>query len=367
MTSGEAPSRIAVVGTGLIGTSIAMAAVRAGDRVAGYDLDRDALADAATRTALEPRPTLKECVRGARFVFVCTPIPAIADVAGASLSADGRAVVSDVGSVKSKVLGEVELSVASNERARFVGGHPMGGSERTGPEGASASLIEGAAWVLTPAPWTDPATTAALEGYVASIGAHPLRMDAERHDRLVAVVSHLPQVVSSALMTLVAGDWVDDSEALTLAAPGFRDVTRLAGSDPHLWSGILQANREALIEAIDQYVDALMRFRSSVAEGRHAELEGALESAREARAQLGAKPRVRAGMALLQVPVPDRPGVLAEMTAALGRGRVNIEDLQIVHSPWGPAGVVHLTVLAERAEAALEVLVAGRFHPVRVA
>src|SRR5438132_895848 len=150
MTSSEASTRIAVVGTGLIGTSIAMAAARAGNRVAGYDRDRDVLADASTRTALEPNSTLEECVRGARFVFVCTPIPAIADVAGASLSADDRAVVSDVGSVKSNVLDEVEGRVSSSERARFVGGHPMGGSERTGPEGASASLIEGAAWVLTP-------------------------------------------------------------------------------------------------------------------------------------------------------------------------------------------------------------------------
>ena len=366
MTSNE-PRRVAVVGTGLIGTSIAMAAIRARGAVSGYDRDLDALEQAAKRSGLEATTDLETCVAGAWIAFVCTPPESVADIVVTCLRADTDVVVTDVASVKSKVVREVEGEVEPSSRPRFVGGHPMGGSERTGPEGASASLIEGAAWVLTPGSWSDPAATELLEGYLSSIGAHPIRMTAERHDRLVAVVSHLPQVVSSTLMGLVTGNVVDDPHALALAASGFRDVTRLAGSDPDLWNDILQSNREALLDAIDLLIDALQGFRTNLAEGKSDEISRLLREARTARAELGAKPRVRAGMALLQIPVPDRPGVLAEMTAALGHGDVNIEDLQIVHSPWGPAGVVHLTVLAERADAALDILRAGRFEPVRVA
>ena len=366
MTSAER-RHVAVVGTGLIGTSIAMAAARAGDEVAGFDPNRATMVRAADSSGLRPADSVTGCVEGARFAFVCTPIEAIADVVVACLEAADTAVVSDVGSVKTKVLAEVEAKATSRNRSRFVGGHPMGGSERAGPEGASASFVEGAAWVLTPAPWTDSESLSALEDYLRTIGARPLLMPPDRHDRLVALVSHLPQVASSAMMSLVSGSEEGDRDALSLAATGFRDVTRLAGSDPGLWAGILEANRDALLEALDRYVEHLHRFRAAVADGRGEEIRDALAEARLARAELGAKPRVRAGVALVQVPVPDRPGVLAEMTAALGAGDVNIEDLQIVHSPWEPAGVVHLTVLAERVEAAIEVLVERGFEAVRVA
>jgi prephenate dehydrogenase len=300
-------------------------------------------------------------------VFVCTPIHAIAEVARACLEAEPAAIVSDVGSVKTKVLDEVEARSTSRERSRFVGGHPMGGSERAGPEGASGSFVEGAAWVLTPAPWTDPDCVSALEAYLGAIGAHPLRMAADRHDRLVALVSHLPQVASSALMSLVSRSEGGDPDALALAATGFRDLTRLAGSDPDLWAGILAANRDALLEALDRFGERLRWFRAAVERGDEARIRGVLAEAARSRAELGAKPRVRAGVALVQVPVPDRPGVLAEMTAALGAGDVNIEDLQIVHSPWEPTGVVHLTVLSDRVDAALEVLAERGFSAVRVA
>src|SRR5438067_8375862 len=204
MTSSE--RRIAVVGTGLIGTSIAMAATRAGDEVRGYDRDRPTLEDAARRSGLEASFDLEECVAGARFAFVCTPPESIAQLVAACLRADGGVVVTDAGSVKSNVVHEVEVRVEPSLRSRYVGGHPMGGSERTGPEGASASLIEGAAWVITPASWSDPGAVSSVEEYVRAIGAYPILLPAGRHDRLVALVSHLPQVASSALMSLVAGD-----------------------------------------------------------------------------------------------------------------------------------------------------------------
>src|SRR5438445_3405807 len=238
MTSTD-PRRIAVLGTGLIGTSVAMAAIRTGGTAAGFDLDRDVLHDAAERSGLEPARSVEHCVRGADVAFVCTPVGAIGSAAAVCLAADPEVAVSDVGSVKSKVLAEVEASVPSSLRSRFVGGHPMGGSERAGPDAASATLVEGVAWVLTPASWTASPISQRVEACVIRLGAVPIRMTAERHDRLVALVSHLPQVASSALMALVAGEGVEDPRALTLAAGGFRGVARLAGSDPPPWAGSL--------------------------------------------------------------------------------------------------------------------------------
>jgi prephenate dehydrogenase len=364
MTSTE---RIAVLGTGLIGTSIAMAAVRAGDAVRGYDVDPRHLGGAAERSGLTPTDGLHACVRGATIVFVCAPIPALAPLAVEALAAAPDAVVTDVGSVKSHVLAEVDSSAHGNDLARFVGGHPMGGSERSGPERASAAVLDGIVWVLSETPTTDPAAIARLEAWIRRVGASPVRMDAERHDRLVAIVSHLPQVASTALMGLAATEEAGEPEILLLAAGGFRDLTRLAASSPHLWSDILLANREAIAAALDAYGSRLTAMRDLVLRGDAAAVEDAFTTAKQARLALAAKAQVKSGVAVLQVPVPDRPGVLAELTVTLGDVGVNIEDLQIVHSPEGGRGTVHLTVAADAAEETERVLRERWFEPLRLA
>jgi prephenate dehydrogenase len=364
MTSAE---RVAVVGTGLIGTSIAMAAARAGDQVRGFDVDDAALAAAGERAGLAPASTLEECVRGATLVFVCTPIPAAADLVVEALRLAPDAVVSDVASVKSHVMIEVDARAAVEDGRRYVGGHPMGGSERSGPEHASPSVLDGIVWVLAPGGRTDDASTERVEAWVSRIGARPVRMDAERHDRLVAVVSHLPQVASTALMGLAASEEAGEPEILLLAAGGFRDLTRLAASNPRLWGDILLANAGAIGRAIDLYVDRLRSLRDLVAANDAAGVQAAFADAKAARLSLAAKPQVKAGVAVLQVPVPDRPGVLAELTSTMGEADVNIEDLQIVHSPEGGRGTVHLTVAADRAEAAERALRARWFEPLRLA
>lgn len=364
MTSAE---RIAVIGTGLIGTSIAMAAARAGDPVRGFDANGDALAAAAERSGLSPAPNLEESVRGATLVFVCTPAQALADLVVEALRLAPDAVVSDVGSVKSYLMVEVEGAADPGDLRRFVGGHPMGGSERSGPDHASASVLDGVVWVLAPLPATDDGSVERLESWVAKVGARPVRMGADRHDRLVAMVSHLPQVASTALMGLAATEEAGEPEILLLAAGGFRDLTRLAASNPRLWSDILLANRDAIVRALDLYGERLRSLRTLVAEGDGAGVERAFAEAKAARLTLAAKPQVKSGVGVLQVPVPDRPGVLAEVTAAMGEVGVNIEDLQIVHSPEGGSGTVHLTVAADRAELAERALRDRWFEPLRLA
>jgi prephenate dehydrogenase len=220
---------------------------------------------------------------------------------------------------------------------------------------------------VTPTDVVDPEAVERLERWIERIGARPVRLSPERHDRLVAFASHLPQVASTSLMGLAAAEEAGEPEILLLAAGGFRDLTRLAASDPSLWSEILLANRDQVASAIDLYVSRLVSLRDEVLEGRGGDVERTFDEAKRARLRLATKPTVRAGVAVVQVEIPDEPGALARITAVLGEGRVNIEDLQIVHSPEGGRGTVHVTVAAAAAEEAGGVLVAGGYDPIRLA
>ncbi len=360
------PDRVAVLGCGLVGTSIAMAVERAGGRVIGFDTDPGVLAASAARSGLKPATGVIEAVEGASVAFVCTPVPVIAAVALEALAADPSVVVTDAGSVKGPVVHAV-LSAAGPVAGRFVGGHPMGGSERSGPDGASASIIDGAVWVLTPTEETDAGSVGAVEGWIERSGANPVRMEPRAHDRVVAVVSHLPQVAATALMNLASREEAGQPETLLLAAGGFRDLTRLAASDPHLWAGILSSNGEELVRALDLYAAELASLRDLVAAADEQGVERTFAAATEERRRLAAKPQVKTGIAILQIGIDDRPGVLAELTAAFGEREVNIEDIQLVHSPEGGRGSVHVIVAAEDADRAVEGLALHSFEAVRIA
>ena len=359
--------RVAVIGTGLIGTSIALAARRAGSDVVGWDVDGRVLEKAAGSGALTRAPSLQAATADAELVVVATPIRAVPAAVVAALDAAPRAIVTDVASVKTRVIEDVRAKAPAEALARFVPGHPMGGSERSGPEHASASVVDGIVWVLAPARETVATATDTLRVWVEGVGARAVVMDPERHDRLVAVVSHLPQVASTTLMGTAGGEEAGEQDALLLAAGGFRDLTRLAASHPALWSEILIANREEVAAAIDVFVRRLEALRDRIADADAAGVESTFAAAKQARLGLAAKPTVRAGVAVWQVEIPDEPGALARITAVLGAGGVNIEDLQIVHSPEGGRGTVHLTVAAESAGSAADVLSTGGYDPTRLA
>ncbi len=359
--------RVSVIGTGLIGSSIAAASSRVGCEVRGWDADPEVGARAALAGGLAISPSIEEASADADLVVVATPIGTVPESVALALAASPSAIVTDAASIKSEIVLSVADLASSDDLSRFVPGHPMGGSERSGPEHASASIVDDIVWVLTPTPDTDPLATARVETWVREIGGRPVRMPAARHDRLVAFVSHLPQVASTALMGLAAEEEAGEPEILMLAAGGFRDLTRLASSNPGLWSDILLANSEQVGAAIDSYIARLAALRDEVMQRRGRDVEATFAAAQRARLRLAAKPKVRAGVAVLQVPVPDRPGALAELTAALGAGAVNIEDLQIVHSPEGGRGTVHLTVAASAADDATRILGGRGFDPIRIA
>jgi prephenate dehydrogenase len=349
----------------LIGTSIASAAARAGDAVVGWDLDPAIAQRAAARVGFRSASSPQDAVEGVGIVVVAAPVPAIASLVKLALMHAPDALVTDVGSVKAPVLAEIAgQGLPEGASTRYVPGHPMTGAERSGPDHASASLVDGAVWVLTPGPDTGEEAAARLASWIEGLGAVPVRMSPERHDRVVALVSHLPQIASTTLMGLAAAGEAEDPGSLLLAAGGFRDLTRLAASSPGLWSDILLSNRAAVLAVMDAYLERLGHLRAQIAGGDIAAIEATFAEAGRARRLLAAKPKVRSGVVVMQVPIPDRPGALALLTSSLAEGEVNIEDLQIVHAPQGDRGVVYLTVSEGLAEPALRTLSTHDFEPV---
>jgi prephenate dehydrogenase len=342
--------RVAVVGTGLIGGSIGLALTARHFDVVGFDHDAARLTRAKELGAItEVAVTLAEAVVGADLVIVAVPVGAIAATVVEALDA-GAAVVTDVGSVKAPVVAEVERE-RPEASARFVGGHPMAGSEQEGVDGADATLFVGSTWVLTPTSNTDErAYTHALR-VIRDLGADVVTVTPPHHDELVALVSHVPQLAASTLMDVASANEQDRPTMLRLAAGGFRDMTRIAAGHPGIWPDILATNRDAVLDALDSYVAALMRAREIVASGSRADLLSLLERARAARRNLPIGVSTATDLAELRIRVPDRPGVIAEVTTLAGRLGVNVIDVEIAHSPEGGRGVIVLLVAVLDADA----------------
>ena len=334
------PARVrrkaAVVGTGLIGGSIGMALRRADWWVSGDDREPERAARALAVGAIDAIGRDPE----AGITFIATPVGSIAAEAQAALAA-GPGVVTDVGSVKSAI-------VAAVDHPRFVGGPPMAGSEQEGVDGADADLCEGATWVLTPNGRTDPGAYAFLHSVVSSFGAEVVALEPERHDALVAVVSHVPHLTAAALMGLASerAEQADQPGALLrLAAGGFRDMTRIAAGHPGIWPDICVDNAAAIVDVLDGLQETLAKLRAAVVGGDRSTLLTTLERARAARLNLPPRSVARAeDLVEFRVPVPDRPGVIAEVSTLCFELGVNVVDMEIAHSTEGERGVLVLVV-----------------------
>jgi prephenate dehydrogenase len=359
--------RVAVIGAGLVGSSIALAIRAAGaGEVTLVDADpgvreRARALGVASRVVAE----VVAAVHDADLVIAAVPAAAVPEVLlSAAEAAPATAILTDAASLKSRVTLDVtsRLRDADAGPARFVGGHPMAGSERSGPEAADARLFQGATWVLTPTAATADATLTVLSTFLRRLGARVVALPPEQHDELVAVVSHLPQVVASALAA-VAADAIEATgdAVLAVAGGGFRDTTRIAASDPALWLPILAGNRVAVLEALDAYTDRLRQVRASVAEERWEELEAVLRRASAARQRLVPK-ALPTDVADVVVPMDDRPGQLAAATTALGAAGINVEDLALRHAGEGGRGALLLRVAAGDLERAVAVLSGVDLH-----
>lgn len=343
--------RANIVGVGLIGGSIGLALRAGGWTVSGVDHD-----GARTARALE-LGVIDEVGLDpdAEVTFVATPVRTVAEAARKAL-AGTTGLVTDVGSVKAPI-------VTAVDDRRFVGGHPMAGSEQEGVEGATGDLFEGAVWVLTPTAGTDDAAYARIRGIVSSFGAEVIALPPERHDELVAVVSHVPHLTAASLMR-IADDRADEHAALLrLAAGGFRDMTRIASGHPGIWPDICEENRVAIVAGLDRLIQALGEARDQVASGEREALLADLARARAARVNLPVRYTRPAELVEVRVPVPDRPGVLADVTTLATELDVNIVDLEIAHSAEGPRGVLILVVEDGMAERFRGGLIARGYRP----
>jgi len=345
------PRRAGIVGTGLIGGSIGLALRQRGWHVTGNDNDASRAERAMDLGALDGIGTDPD----AEITFVATPVRAV--VGAARLALEGtRGIVTDVGSVKASL-------VAALDHPRFLGGHPMAGSELEGVDGADPDLFAGAVWVLTPTEATDAGAYAAVAAVLRDLGADVLALAPEHHDALVAVVSHVPHLTAAALMDLADSRATEHRALLRLAAGGFRDMTRIAAGHPGIWPDICAENRDAIVEVLDGLVTSLWSLREVVSGSDRAGLLDVLERARAARVNLPSRAVQPAGLSEVRVPVPDRPGVLAEVTTLAGALDVNIADLEIAHSSEGERGVLILLVEADASERLREALVEQGYRP----
>ncbi len=311
-----------------------------GWHVSGVDHDADRLVRAVELGAVDATGW----DAAAELTFVATPVGTIAAAAAEALAAAPDGLVTDVGSVKAPIVSAVD-------DPRFVGGHPMAGSEQEGVDGARDDMFVNANWVLTPVEDTDDAAFTTVRQVLNSMGAEVITVSPERHDALVAIVSHVPHLTAATLMGLAAERSEEHQAVLRLAAGGFRDMTRVAAGHPGIWPDICAENRDAIAEVLDALIEDLAEVRAEVAGSDRPGLLRRLETARAARVSLPTGAPRPSELSEVRVPVLDRKGELAAIAVLATDVDVNIYDFEVAHSTEGDRGVVLLVVetrLAER-------------------
>lgn len=339
MTSSRITGQVRIVGAGLLGASIGHGLSARGVDVILHDASRAsttlAIDYGAGRAAAEgDTPEL---------VVVAVPPDATADVIAAELAAWPAATVVDVASVKAGILAELEATGA--DVSRYVGSHPLAGRERGGAISARADLFIGRPWVITGG---ETARVRQVEDLVLELGAIPVRMSAAEHDEAVALVSHVPQVVSTLLARRLSGA---PDAAIGLAGQGLRDTTRIASSDPELWVQILGANAGLVVDILRGYRDDLDAVLAALddpsAPGARRAIAETLAGGNAGAARIPGKHGQSGHYSQLVIMVDDKPGELARLLTEIGEAGVNMEDLRLEHSPGAQVGLAEISVLPE--------------------
>jgi prephenate dehydrogenase len=336
--------RLAIVGTGLLGASVGLAAQRARvGSVRGWDTDPESLAVAAERGAVEPAADAGEAVARADLVVVAAPVGELPGVVREALErAPAGCTVTDVGSTKRPVC------AAAGGDPRFVGGHPICGAETRGPGRATADLFDGATWFLTPTAAAEPDRLRLVHGFVTALGARPVAIGPDAHDRLVAVTSHLPHVLANVLLNHVGSSRVDGHDPLQAAGGSLRDMTRIGGANPRIWVDIFLDNRDALRAALAEQRRLLEQVEQALAAGDAGFLARWIGEASGHRRRLLETAFVDPGtLHRVRTHIPDRPGVLAGIFQALGAARINVEDFELDHVSAERGGTLTMLVSGE--------------------
>lgn len=334
--------RITVIGVGVIGGSLGLAIRKRFRDVTVTGVDRPAvLRKAIARGAIDvAERSISSAVERADLVFLATPISTILrllpDIAR---SAGPRTIVTDVGSVKRSIVRTAQKCFA---HSTFIGGHPMAGVELSGIEAAHPLMFENAVYVLTPLPNHRSAGVRRFARFLSELGARVVQLDPDLHDEVVSVVSHLPQLTAVALTNVAGRRHHSSPRYLRLAAGGFRDLTRIASSRPEIWHDILSSNRDEIGRTLDLMIRELQTYRKALSkEGRPFAY-----MFREARKIRGSIPKSMKGflnpLEEIYVFVKDQPGMLAKLTVALTRAKINIKDLELMKIREGRGGTFRL-------------------------
>jgi len=343
-------ARIAILGVGLIGGSLALCFKgKPGITVVGYSNRPSSVEKYLTKGVVDEATTsLEEAVRDADFIFLCMPVGLLNEYVDElyKLPLKPGCIVTDVGSTKASVAEHGKK--LSGKGAVFIGGHPMAGSERSGVEAASTLLFENAYYVLTPAEGAPREAVERLKNLLRHTRAQVIEIDARQHDDIVGAISHLPHMIAVGLVNLVARH--NDANPLyaSLAAGGFRDITRIASSDPVIWRDILLNNRDVLLRLLDEWQEQMDKFRALLKSGDGEGIAGEFRRAGKFRSGL---PERRKGMitSLFEcyVDIPDEPGSVGRIATQLGQARINLSNLQIIESREDVPGLLRLSFREE--------------------
>jgi prephenate dehydrogenase len=348
---GEVRRTANVIGLGLIGGSIAIGLRQRGWLVHGDDTSADTVAEAQELGVIDAAGLDPD----AEITFVAVPVLAVVDQVKRAL-AETRGVVTDVGSVKSTV-------ASACDDPRFVGGHPMAGSELDGLGGADPEMFAGAVWVVTPLPTTDDMTLSNVTGVLRVLDAEVVALTPEQHDEVVAVVSHVPHLAAATLMRLAVSHAEEHAPLLRLAAGGFRDMTRIASGRPDIWLDICSENRTAIVAALDDLIGGLSTMRDIVADDDRARLHAELAGAREARSNLPSRVVHPEQLVEVRIRIPDRTGAAAEVFTLAADLGVNIANFEVVHLAEGNRGLAVVLIDADAADVFKGGLLARGFKP----
>lgn len=331
-------ANLRIIGSGLIGTSIALKAIELGLKVDLVDADataerlaRDLIAqNQITENKLESIPDL---------VVVATPPIARVEVLLGEMVRFPNATFIDVASVMNDL--QLKIEGFPGQKKNFIASHPIAGREISGAEGARSDLFQGRAWVIAPLEETEVSRVEQVEEFIIALGATPYRLEAHEHDALFAAISHLPQAVSIALATSLS----ETGDGISLAGQGLRDMLRLADSDSRLWQEIFSANRKEVIASLTRFEASLSEVKAAISQGNESEILRIFEAAAEIKSQIGGKHGSRPRQyKYVNIVIDDRPGQLAAIFNECAAIAVNVEDLSLEHSPQQLTGLIRLAL-----------------------
>lgn len=365
-TTGRAPElrRLAIIGVGLMGGSLALAARGRwpGLQVAGYDVEAAALEEAERLGVItEACGSAAEAAAGADLVVISTPVRSIPELLRECLGATPAPwLVTDLGSTKTGMLSRIE----PGQRSSVIGGHPMCGAETAGVRFARPDLFRGATYFLCMPRELPAQKYRFMHSFVQHVGARPMPIEAKAHDHIMALISHVPHVIANVIMSEVGGFELGGRRALYCAGPSFRDLTRVAGANPHMWREIFLENREALAGSLRAVADDINRFCDALARGDEEAVEESIGTAVRYRQELLQKGDIEAAtLYQVTVRIPDQPGLLSRVMTALGDAGVNIEDLTLHHYSRRAGGDLVLYVAGEQIANSTVSLLEGLGYP----